>query len=134
MAKKKKRKTKPAIKARKQPTKAVGLPVTLPPFGWNTDDQSASQVARMYAERHRRSVAIHQAASDAVTPPPAVLGISTSAPEVRTTPDIKRNCRLAFVFHPGGLRIETQSLKTSPRPFVFILFYFFERGQVPVQP
>jgi hypothetical protein len=40
-----------------RPAKAAALPVTLPPFGWNTDDQSANQVARQIAERQRQNVA-----------------------------------------------------------------------------
>ena len=47
---------------------------------------------------------------------------------------IKRNCRLAFVFDPGGLRNETQKLKISPPVVCFHLVLFFWRGKHGCEP
>ena len=58
MARRKKSSRKRRSDRRKRrTTKAVktsAVPVTLPPFGWNIDDQSANQIARRYAERQRQ--------------------------------------------------------------------------------
>lgn len=53
---KKSNRTRRSVRRKKRTVKPA-LPVTLPPFGWNTDDQSASQIARQIAERQRQNIA-----------------------------------------------------------------------------
>lgn len=66
MARKSSRKRLKVRRKRREvkPATAADLPATVPPFGrnidlpgWNIDDQSANQIARQIAERHRRNLA-----------------------------------------------------------------------------
>ena len=47
------RRKKSIRRKKRKPAKAAALPVTLPPFGWNTDDQTANDVVRLYQQRAR---------------------------------------------------------------------------------
>ena len=60
MARRKKSSRKRRKVRRKKPAKAVALParpMTVAPFDWNIDDQTANQVVRQTAERQRQNIA-----------------------------------------------------------------------------